>query len=302
MPAAKYKTLTEERNMQRTTCGLLSALLVIALSQVASATLVTTFSENFDGSNGSWTKGNFGGGHEAASAGDYIEGNNGWVNQNGLLHHHVIGNPGNGGADIRAGVGLTQGLGNSWDGCSTGCGSAHATNVGDTSTVVASVLTRTGGQFNGNGELLLGNDSMLDGAAEYSYRIFINGDSSGSLTTLINNGGAQIQFGTQSVSDWYMLRLTVTDVGTAGETAIAEIADVDDTTGVPNTAFSMLGTFNPSGGTTALTHVGVTSSGITAGASLKPFDNVLVQMLVVPEPATLSLLGMGAMGLMRRRR
>ena len=164
------------------------------------------------------------------------------------------------------------------------------------------MLTRTGGQFNGNGELLLGNDSMLDGAAEYSYRIFINGDSSGSLTTLINNGGAQIQFGTQSVSDWYMLRLTVTDVGTAGETAIAEIADVDDTTGVPNTAFSMLGTFNPSGGTTALTHVGVTSSGITAGASLKPFDNVLVQMLVVPEPATLSLLGMGAMGLLRRRR
>ena len=288
--------------MQRTTCGLLSALLVIALSQIASATLVTTFSDNFDGSNGSWTKGTFVGSDHIVAGGEFIEGNNGWVNQNGLGHHHVIGHPGNGGGDIRAGVGLTQGVGNSWDGCPSGCGSAHATNVGDASTVITSVLTRTGGQFTGNGELLLGNDSMLGGAAEYSYRIFINGDSSGSLTTLINNGGAQIQFGTQSVSDWYMLRLTVTDVGTAGETAIAEIADVDDTTGVPNTAFSLLGTFNPSGGTAALTHVGITSNAIVAGASLKPFDNVLVQMLVVPEPATLSLLGMGTLGLMRRRR
>ena len=288
--------------MRRTTCGLLSALLVIALSQVASATLVTTFSDDFDGSNGSWTKGNFGGAHEAASAGDYVEGKNGWVNQNALGHHHIIGSPGNGGADIRAGVGLTQGVGNSWDGCPSGCGSAHATNVGDASTVIASVLTRTGGQFTGNGELLLGNDSMLGGAAEYSYRIFINGDSSGSLTTLINNEGAQIQFGTQSVTDWFMLRLTVTDVGTAGETAIAEIADVDNTTGALNTAFSLLGTFNPSGGTAALTHVGITSNQIVAGASLKPFDNVLVQMLVVPEPATLSLLGLGALGLLRRRR
>ena len=316
------------RNLNMTvTCWMMALVagLLIAVSQPANAVPVTTFEENFN----ALAVSNVNLAHDVANAGDFIgvdgdgafgagTGNvNGWVEHGGLGHFHAVNDP----STNRNGVGGSNGLGNNYDGCPTGnfntCGAAHATNVVATTTgttrVIASVLTRLGHNNAGNprssgeAKLYLGDSTLATatGGPFNAYEVIIDSAvgnvgvdamADGSFATLTGGAGASTAYPDPfPAGPFYEIKITVDQVGTAAEMAILEI---DGT---------QIGTFAASGGAFDLTHIAVVSINDIGGGgqSVKVWDNFLVQtelVALVPEPATLSLLGMGAMGLMRRGR
>jgi formylglycine-generating enzyme required for sulfatase activity len=245
------------------------------------------------------------GSHAVAQAGDYVGLDadccgqtgvalkNGWAGHGGIGHFHAVQNA------PRAGLGSGIGLGNNYDGCGgSGCGAAHATTVdADTDTVIFSIVVRTGfisGPLisSGEGKIFLGDANLLTttGGAINAYKVDIDSGLGASGVTdgdfgLVTAGSdvGSAGYSAPAITDFYMIRITVTDVGTAGEAAILEIADVDDGTGLPNTSFTLAGTFPSSGGAFALTHIALVSINDAGGGgqSAKIWDNIEVEALDV---------------------
>ena len=269
----------------------------------------TQWKENFNALTPSTGNAN----HTIAQAGDYIGVDsdvpygpgtglvNGWRSAYTGNHFHVVNNY------PRAGL-ASYGLGNNYDGCAgPGCGAAHPTTVDeDTDTVIASVLVREGlapYHSSGPASFYLGDSSLLAavGGPLNAYRVDIDmdcdnygnypEDNNGDLVTLIDGVAVSIPYSAPDVTDWYMLRITVTNVGTGLESAILEIADVNDSTGEPNTAFTVVGTFSPSVGSFTLSHIMAwTLNDIGcyfSGQAAKLWDNFQVDAL--DDPATLEI-------------
>ena len=309
------------RSLRMTVSGwmaaLVTGLLLAAAAQPAKGQgLTTTFYEDFNGLIGSTGNGD----HTVAQAGHFIgldtdwtsppqpgTGNvHGWRAHRGtpMIHYHIAHNP------YRWGLNTSNGLGNNYDGCPPpGCGAAHETNVGGNNYVQASVLVRLGfydtygggNSLTSSGEafIFLGDSTLTAavGGPVNAYRVDINDGfntitANGDFATLIDGVPASSVYTAPAVSEWYMIRITVSDVGTTAEMAILEIADANDTTGEPG-AFTLMGTFTSSGGAFDLTHIALVSindQGNGGGRTAKMFDNIQVAAAYIPPPGALVII------------
>jgi hypothetical protein len=267
----------------------LSVLMVALLSQSAPA---ANFSEDWDGSNGAWSAtGSF------EYDGDVVPGKNGWVAHptlGGIGHRVIQGQPNGNPGDLRKGVGGTQGVSNSNEGCPPpGCGSAHPIGA----FTVLSVLTRVSGfainggvNVNGEGQIYLG-----DALGENGYQVTFDSSGGGSLDTL--QGGSASSSGLAdsgfSSNSWFELQIVIPNSGPA----FAQYQDVDDNTGLGSGTYTNLGSFGAGSVNVELLAIASTQQ-FQGGASAVPFDNINA----FPEPASLTLLGLGGLMMLRRRR
>ena len=301
------------RNLNMTvTCWMMALVAGLFASSGYGATV---FHEDFDGSNGPW-----GGMHIGNDwQGDIIPGKNGWVQTNpdsiGITRI-IIDNTLNPG-DNRTGVARTNGGGNTWDGFGNGAGAAHSFNAGGDK-IVASFMTNLNGQalgsplnpltYNGEVRLLLGDATITTESGNSNDNAYLLGLGKTFVEPGLRLGGAftpgtPIDTGFLNVAEWFEAKIEVTDVGSPAETARAFWRDIDDATGLPtgDGSFTLMGIFPKPNSLFALNHIGTEQFAFSGGASGINIDGIRVEDNI-PEPATIGLLGMSALGLMRRRR
>lgn len=276
---------------------LITGLAIATAQPVSGATITTSFLEVFNGLQDDTDNG----AHTPARAGDFIGVDttnqfgpgtalvNGWMANGTGTHFHVVNNP-----DGRAGAAGSHGLGNNYDGCPTplGCGAAHTNTVtAGTDVVIFTLLARRAFDSSqtfssGLGNIYLGDSTLTSavaptGGVYNAYEVTI--DPSGGLTETNNGTFATLSGGTGSStaytnvpgSDFYEIKIAVTNVGTIAESAELSVDGV------------VKGTFPPSGGAFDLTHVAVRSlneDGIGGGQTTRIYDNIEVISIDFPPP------------------
>jgi len=243
-------------------------------------------------------------------------------------------------ADHHYGINLTQGFGNAWEGCPPsgnnsewGCGSAHSFDLPGASTITYSALTNPNGtaltrdmnqgnglNYAGEAKIFIGDSSIANagvtGMNGYmltfeseeglgKIEVFENGVNTQSATALLDSSWGHypnLPKDEDASLQWVEIQIVVNNVGQANQSAIAQWRDVDDAQNgtVGTTAFTTMGVFDAvEGAVFSLDHIAIFSSRQdNGGASLIGFDNINV----FPEPASLTLLGLGGLMMLRRRR
>ncbi len=243
-------------------------------------------------------------------------------------------------ADHHYGINLTQGFGNAWEGCAPagdnaewGCASAHPVNLPGAGTITYSALTNPNGKallkplnqgfglnYAGEAKIFIGDSSIVNagvtGMNGYmltfeseehlgKIEVFENGVNTQSATALLDSGWGHfpnLPDDADASLEWVEIQIVVSNVGQANQSAIAQWRDVDDAQNgtVATTAFTTMGVFESvEGAMFNLDHIAIFSSRQdNGGASLIGFDNINV----FPEPASLTLLGLGGLMILRRRR
>ncbi|MFA4944194.1 MAG: autotransporter-associated beta strand repeat-containing protein [Lentisphaeria bacterium] len=219
------------------------------------------------------------------------------------------------------------------DGTSTGSkvtgvisdGTTYATNVqkdGAGTWTLQGNSTYDGTTLVNVGTLVVnGDNSAANGAVTVANTATLGGSGIIGGATTVNSGG-KLAPGTSPGTLTFNSNLSLTGgVGTAGATAIFEGGDLVDvngtltlndgwnltlTTGYQDGGTTTLFTYTTAGGTLDLTpDFDITALGFTPSGTLTLTDTgssiVLNGISVVPEPAALALLCLGAVGLLRRR-
>ena len=276
-----------------------------------------------------WSVGDWSGGAE--TYGEYMTSETGWLPLNAFNPFMVStgeNNPGRPGpypnVDLRRGVAGSQATMEVYNAVGSGIGNTHSFDAQPGKTLRASVALRLDGialptstYINGIGAFYLGDASLTDnGVADNAYKLTVGSAGASECAMQVLEGGVDTQgtaaFGNTGFigQEWFELRICVSDVGLASQSARAEWRNLDDTTGDPTSDWTTIGAFDAlEGALFDVTHVGFDDTEQhQGGASLIPWDNVLVTAVTAaPVSSTLGLLvmGLGAAvltGLRRRRR
>jgi hypothetical protein len=261
---------------------------VVCLTATGMASAVSIWTDNFD----------------SYAAGSYLNGQGGWTDTGGNTYQFVAGGGAGGTQGVNQGTGSNQ---MNWTG--------HPWSWGTDVSVGNQVVARMDFQANGSG---LFDDDRVGwveaanaGSSSYHFGVQLDNTAGGLETYFRNNSGTRVSqttllnwaaLGNPTGSNWYREQLMVTKL-TSGLGPGGAQVDV---------AFWALdGSGNPVGSPVTASFGTIDTSTLRgfSGTVYPMFKNYNVQpgnadnayFAIVPEPATLSLLCLGGLALLRRR-